>query len=101
MRGRWSGGQPQAERTDDLVRDLVLHGEDVGEIPVVTVCPDVHSRRGVDQLGGDAHPIVDLPHTAFDHVSDAQLATNLGHADRTALVGEGLIARDNLQAGDP
>ena len=94
------GDKPKAEGADDLVRDLVLHGEDVSEVPVVTVRPDVHPRRGVDQLGRDAHPIVDLPYTSFDHMADAQLATNLCHAYRLTLVGKGRVARDDLQAGD-
>src|ERR1700730_1103295 len=81
--------QPERERADDLAGDLVLHGEDVGKLAVVTVRPDVRAGRGVDQLGRDAHPIVDLAHAAFDHVAHAELATHLGDADRTALVDEG------------
>src|SRR4029077_9589401 len=92
--------QSRRERADDLACDLVLDGEDVGEFPVITVRPDVRARRGVDQLGGDAYPIVDLAYTALDHVAHPQLATHLGDAYRTALVDEGRVARDHQQAGD-
>ena len=100
-RVRVGSGQPKRERADDFARDLVLDGEDVSEVPVITVPPDVRVRRGVDQLGRDAHPIVDLPHTALDHVAHPELATHLRDAHRAALVDEGRVARDDRQAGDP
>ena len=75
------GQQLDLQLVDDCVRDIILDGEYVSEVPVVAVRPDVRARHGVDQLSSDAHPIVDLPHAAFDHVADPQLATDLDHAD--------------------
>ncbi len=69
---------------DDGGGDLVLDGEDVGELAVVALGPDVAVGRGVDQLDGDAHPVAGLAHAALDHVLDAELARHLP-ARRTGL----------------
>jgi hypothetical protein len=53
--------------------------------------------RGVDKLAGNAHPVAGLAHASFQHVAHAELATDLPHIDRLALVGEGRVARDDIQ----
>ena len=70
--------QLQLQRRHDGLADLVLQGEDVGEVAVVALGPDVVAGRAVDQLGGDPHPAAGLAHAAFEHVADAQLARHLG-----------------------
>ena len=54
--------------------------------------------RRVDELAGDANPISGLAHAAFEHVADAELATDLLHVDGATLVGEARIAGDHEQA---
>ena len=44
------------DRTDDAVGDVVLQLEDVGQLAIVAVGPQVDAVRGIDQLSGDAHP---------------------------------------------
>ena len=93
-------GQPKLDRTDNLARDLILEGEDIGEVPVVTVGPDVRAGRSIDQLRRDAHPIAELAHASFDNVADRQFSADLRHADGSALVNKSRVARGNQQTGD-
>ena len=71
------GLDPAGQGGRDGGGDLVLDGEDVGELAVVALGPDVAVGRGVDQLDGDAHPVAGLAHAALDHVLDAELARHL------------------------
>jgi len=54
----------------------------------------------VDQLGGDAHSTACFAHRAFEDIADAELATDLLHIDRLALVGEARIAGDDEEPAD-
>ena len=63
-------------------RDLVLDGEDVLEVAVVALGPEVVVGLGVDQLHRDAHPLPDLAHAALDDVLHAELGGELLHLDR-------------------
>ena len=51
-----SGEELQLQGRDDGLADLVLQGEDVGEIAVPVFGPDVAAGLAVDERGGDAHP---------------------------------------------
>ena len=75
--------QLELQRRDDRLRDLVLHGEDVGEVAVVALGPDVAAACAVDQLGGDPHPVPGLAHAAFQHVADAELRARPRRRRRT------------------
>ena len=39
---------------------FVLHGEDLGEVAIETVCPDVRAALRVDELAGNADAVADL-----------------------------------------
>ena len=96
-----SGSSLSFSARDDGLRDLVLQGEDVGQVAVVAVGPDVVAGRAVDQLGGDPHPAAGLAHAAFEHVADAELARHLGQTSTDlALEREGGVARDHDQRRD-
>ena len=45
---------------DDLARHIVLHLEDVGELAIIALGPEVTAGHAVDQLRGDAHPLARL-----------------------------------------
>src|SRR5216684_982617 len=79
--------------------NLVLHREDIGEIAVVALGPDVVASLRFDQLGGHTDPIAGLTHTAFEHIAHAEFAPDLFHIDRPALVGEARVPRDDEQRG--
>jgi hypothetical protein len=57
------------DRADQCCRDFVLHGEDVFQVPVVALRPDMIARGPVDQLRSDTNAIACLAHAAFEHIS--------------------------------
>ena len=87
-------------------RDLVLQREDVVEIAVVALGPDVIAVDAVDQLGGDAHAAAGFAHAAFQHVADLQLPRDLRDIDILALEWKAVLRaitdkrRDLGQIGD-
>ena len=89
--------EPRRDRADDARRHLVLQLEDVLELAVEPVGPEMRAGRGIDQLAGDAHPAAGLAHAALEHVAHAELAADLPHVDGPALVGEARIAGDDEQ----
>ena len=66
-------------------------------VAVEAVGPEMRAGRRIDELAGDPHPLARLAHAAFEHVAHAQLAPDLLHVDRPALVGEAGVARDHEQ----
>jgi hypothetical protein len=83
------------DRTDDALGHLVLQREDVIERAFEAVRPEVASCLRIDELPCDADAIGRSPHTALEHVSDTQLATDLLHVHRLSLVGEARVAGDD------
>ena len=91
---------PPGQRRDDRRGHLVLDGEDVLELAVVALGPDVPVGDRIDQLHGDADPVARLAHAALDHVLDADLLREVLDPDRLALVDEGRVARDHEQLAE-
>ena len=56
------------------------------------------AAAGIDELRRDAHAIAGLADAALEQKAHAQVASDLLHFDRPALVGEGGVARDHEQA---
>jgi len=54
----------------------------------------------VNQLGGDPHATAGFAHRTLEHIADAELAPDLLHVDRLALVGEARIAGDDEEPAD-
>src|SRR6516164_3101164 len=92
--------QARLDRADNGQRELVLKRENIVELTVVTLGPNVRSDCGVDELPGYAHAIASLAHAAFEHITHAQLAADLLHVDCLALVGECCVARDDEEPSD-
>jgi hypothetical protein len=84
--------QPAGQRRNDRGRDLVLDGEDVLELAVVALRPDVPVGLGVDELDGDAHPVARLAHAALRDILHLQRLRHLLDVHRLALVDEGRVA---------
>jgi hypothetical protein len=57
-------------------REIVLHREDVGHLPVVAFGHEVRAVRGGDQLGGDADAVAGASHASSTVLtpSDAAMA---------------------------
>src|SRR5262245_65938306 len=82
---------------DDRGRHLVLDGEDVLELPVVAVGPDMAVCRPVDQLHGTPDTISDFAHTTFDPVLNLRLVHHLTDVYALALVLDGGFPRTYAQ----
>src|ERR1019366_4066126 len=84
------------ERVRDLLRELPLDREDVGQVAVVGLGPDVLVGRGADQLTGHPHLVAGAPYAALEDVGDAELLADL--ADR---LGRGAGLHDRRARNDP
>jgi len=82
--GRLCPNQRYIERVRDPARDLVLQREQVADVAVEALGPEMRVGRGVDQLGVDANPVPRSLDTAFQHVTHAELTADLFRVDRFA-----------------
>ena len=91
------GEKRHLQRFNDGLRYLVLDLEDVGEVPVVAVGPDVPARAAIDELRCDPHPVPGLADAALEDMADAQLACDVANIERLPFELERRIPRDYLQ----
>jgi len=80
-------------------RDFVLDGENVVDGAVVTFRPEVRAVLCIDQLRRDPDAVAALANAALKDVSRTKLLRCLADIDRTPLVNEAGIARDDPQSG--
>ena len=92
--------QRDLELLDHRRGDLVLHREDVVELPVPGVRPQVRVRARLDQLRGDAHLVAGPAHRAFEDVRNIEPLGDLRDLHVLALVRERRGARDHAQLRD-
>src|SRR5208283_1014628 len=78
---------------NDLPGDLVLDYEDVVQLAIEAVGPEMSSGFRVDQLRGDPDAVASAADAALEHRPDAEFTGDLTDVDRLALVGEARIAR--------
>ena len=64
------------ESLDHGRRELGLHLEDIGEIAIVLLRPEVVAVGGVDELGRDANAVAGLAHAAFQQRRYVQLGSD-------------------------
>ena len=64
--------QLNAERFDDVTRDLILDGEDILHLAIERLRPEMEAVRHLDELRRDSHPIAGLAHTAFEKRLDIE-----------------------------
>lgn len=69
--------QPHLQRFRDSARDPVLGGEDVLDRHVVAVGPELEAVVRLDELGGDADPVVRLADAPLEQRADAQAVRHL------------------------
>lgn len=89
--------QLRKECANHAARHLVLQIEDIVELAVKPVRPKMGTRRGFDQLPGNANSIAGFAHTAFEHIPNTQLAPDLPDVDSLAFVGKSGLSRDDEQ----
>src|SRR5262249_47804045 len=75
--------------------DLVLQRKDVIQRSIKPVTPQMGTGSGLDELAGDTDLGASLSDTAFEHIANPKLASNLLDIDGFALVGEARITRDD------
>ena len=80
--------QVDLQRRNDLVRDVILDGEDVGQRSVIALCPDLAAIGAVDQPGRNSDPVAGAPDASFEHIGDLQagagihgVASSLPHSE--------------------
>ena len=66
------GRQLGLERRRDLERHVALDREDVGELAVVRLGPDVAVGLGIDQLRHHPHPVTSPPHAPLEQRPHAE-----------------------------
>ena len=71
--------------------------KDFGEVAIVALGPDVVAGPDLDQLRAHADTIAGFAQAAFQDITHAQIAPDLLHVYRAALIGEGRIAGDHEQ----
>ena len=80
------------QRAGDLLGDAILQVEALVDRAVVTRAPDMRAALGFDELSGDAEPIADLLHAAFEQIGDTELLADGARIGGAALVGKGRAA---------
>ena len=98
-RGR-AGEELHLERVDHRQRQLALHLEDIGQLAVVLLGPEMEPVPGVDELRRDAHAVARLAHAALEERGDVQLVGDDGQVLVLALEVEGRCPPRHPQAID-
>ena len=80
-------------------RDLILEREDVGELAVVGLRPDLKAVCGIDQLRRNAHAPAVLTNASFHDPAHVQRPRDLLDVCLAILEGEGGGARGDAQLG--
>ena len=77
-----------AERNRDGAGELVLDGEDVVELSIVRLRPEVIAVRGIDELRHDSQLATLAADAPFQHRADGELLGDLEDAQVLAFEGE-------------
>src|SRR5215471_15527877 len=70
-------GQCWLDRGGDARGDFVLHREDVSQISVIPLRPEMGTGGYVDELAADAHPLPRSAHATLEDIADTKLAADL------------------------
>src|SRR6516162_5533973 len=89
--------QLHVERTGDLQAEVVLEREQVGQVAVVFLRQQMIVVHGIDQLGGHPDMVARFLHTAFQHITDAEIFRRRPWRHRLAAIDLGRVARDDEQ----
>ena len=76
------------DRPHDCLGHLILDGEDVLQLAVVPLRPDVLVFDGVDQLRGDPDARAGPAHRSLDHIAHAELLADLFQVHGIGTEGE-------------
>src|SRR5262249_61591663 len=93
--------QLEVERECDSTGDLVLQSEQIADVVIEAVGPQIGPSVCIDQLGVGAHLLTRAPYAPFQCVAHAELATDLFNVNRSALIGKGGATSDDEAPRDP
>src|SRR5262245_8266492 len=83
------GGSHLADQCPgDSLRNLVLNGEKVFDVPVIPFGPNMIAGRCLNELCGDPDAPARFAHTSFDDIAYSELPSDLGDVNGTALEDE-------------
>src|SRR5947207_4350154 len=87
----------RGDHAGDRPADFVLQFEDVRQVAIVTIGPDLHVAATVGQFGRHANAIANLAHAAAQHVLDTEFLRDLPMIHTLALETEARTAGDNYE----
>ena len=93
------GQELDAECVHDGAGDLVLHGKDVGEFPVVPLRPRLVPGLRVDQPGGDPQPSSGAPQGSLEQVLHSEAMADGARVVAVVLEHEGRCACHDAETG--
>jgi hypothetical protein len=85
---------------DDMPRDLLLDGEDVFDLALESLRPEVKTVRGIDELRGDPQSIAALAYAAFQERLHIEQAPHFPAVHSAVLQLERCRTRGDPQAAD-
>ena len=91
----------RCEDCDNRGYDLVLYRKDLFELAIIALRPTMSSGYGIDQLRGDAQARTGPSYAASEQIAYPQVASNIAHVGRLALVLEAGITGDDEQFAEP
>src|SRR5579862_3960903 len=80
---------------DDRMCNLVLDREDVRQVTIVAVGPEMRSVLAIDELSSDPNPRSSLAHASLQNESDTELAADLLNLYGLAFVDECRVTGDH------
>jgi hypothetical protein len=78
-----------------MVGNVILQCEDVANLTIVALGPQVTPRQTVDKLRIDPHALASPLNTALEHIAHPEILGYLLHLHRLALVCESRVAGDD------
>ena len=85
----------------DCAGNFALNGEDVRDVAIVRLGPDMRVIARIDQLCAHPHFATCTSHTSFQDVGNAQRLRDIAQVSlRARRIGPHARSRDDLQVGD-
>src|SRR6266513_4196434 len=84
----------------DRMSDFILNCEDVSQIAIKSLSPNVVAVVGADEFTSHAHARTRFTHAAFENVIHPEIVRDLLHLYGFAFVSEKSVARDAEEPGD-
>src|SRR5262249_39753047 len=88
---------PARQSCGDRACQFVLSGENILNLAIISLGPNMSLARSVDQLRCQANPVAGLSHATLDDIADAKRTAHRSDVDRGAAEPEGGIAGYHVQ----